>query len=180
MLRLLAVTLAACVIQTTLVKYIRIASIAPDLLITFLVAVSTYGGSRTGFCVGSLMAMFYDASVGYVLGINLFGYTFIGWAAPPMRLAIRRFLRKLKHKSYLEMIVVCFILTAAKETINVGYLFLIGADQNYMALLRLLFCAAYTSVMVIPVAFLLRWFMNWHPIRWKKKEEEEDVTEPYR
>ncbi|MDO5376877.1 MAG: rod shape-determining protein MreD [Clostridia bacterium] len=179
MLRLLLVTVAACVIQTTLVRYIRIAGIAPDLLVTFLVAISTYGGPYTGFCAGSLMAMLYDASVGYVLAINLVGYTFIGWAATLLREAIRRPLRKLRHKSYLEMMAACFVLTAAKEAVNVGYLFLIGADQNYVALIRLLACAAYSAVMIIPVAFLLRRFMGWHPIRMKKKQEE-DVTEPHR
>lgn len=180
MLRLLLLTIAACVIQTTLVGYIRVGGIAPDLLITFLVVISTYGGPYTGFCAGSLMAMLYDASVGYVLAINLAGYTFIGWAAPLLREAIRKPLRKLRHKSYLEMIAACFVLTAAKEAVNVGYLFLIGADQNYVALIRLLICAAYSALMVIPTAFAMRWFMRWHPIRMKKKQEEEDVTEPYR
>lgn len=181
MLRLLAVTVAACVIQTTLVQYIRVAGIAPDLLITFLVAISSYGGPYTGFCAGSLMAMLYDASVGYVLAINLVGYTFVGWAAPLLREVVRRPLRRLRHKSYLEMILVCFLLTVAKEAVNVGYLFLIGADQDIMALVRLLFCAAYSAVMIIPVAFMLRRFMAWHPIQTKKVQDiEEDVTEPHR
>lgn len=181
MLRLLAVTVAASVIQTTLVQYIRVAGIAPDLLIAFLVAISTYGGPYTGFCAGSVMAMLYDASVGYVLAINLVGYTFIGWAASLMREVIRKPLRMLKHKSYLEMILTCFLLTVAKEAVNVGYLFLIGADQDIMALVRLLFCAAYSAVMVIPVALALRRFMGWHPIRAKRKQDiEEDVTEPHR
>lgn len=176
MLRLLLVSFAACVIQTTLVQFIRVMGIAPDLLITFLVAISTYGGPSTGFCAGAVMAMFYDASVGYVLAINLVGYTLVGWTAPRMREGVRKWLRKLRHKSYLEMIIVCFALTAAKEAVNVGYLFLFGADQGFMAVIRLLACAVYSALMVIPVAFLLRRFMNWHPIHMKKRQEE-DVTE---
>lgn len=52
--------------------------------------------------------MLYDASVGYVLAINLVCYTFIGWASPMLRRAMNVKLRKVKHKSYLELMLICF------------------------------------------------------------------------
>lgn len=78
-IRIVVTVFLACICQTDLVKYIRIAGIAPDMLTVFLVLLTGYTGAYGGFCAGSLLAMLYDASVGYVLAINLVCYAFIGW-----------------------------------------------------------------------------------------------------
>ena len=87
-IRIVITVILACICQTDLVKYIRIATIAPDMLTVFLVLLTGYTGAYGGVCAGSLLAMLYDASVGYVLAINLVCYTFIGWAAPMLRRAM--------------------------------------------------------------------------------------------
>ncbi len=107
-IRIVITVILACICQTDLVKYIRIATIAPDMLTVFLVLLTGYTGAYGGFCAGSLLAMLYDASVGYVLAINLVCYTFIGWASPMLRRAMNVKLRKVKHKSYLELMLICF------------------------------------------------------------------------
>ena len=68
----------ACICQTDLVKYIRIAGVAPDMMTVFLVLLTGYTGAYGGFCAGSVMAMLYDASVGYVLG-NQSGQLYVYW-----------------------------------------------------------------------------------------------------
>lgn len=182
-LRLVVVAIVACVCQTNFSGYLRIASIAPDLMIAFLVAVTTYSGAYGGFCVGSLIAMFYDASVGYVLALNLVAYTFIGWAAPLLRAALDNKLKKLKHKSYLEMLLICFFLTLAREVAYIGYLFLIGAEQGMVTVMRALLCSGYSALMVLPASFVLRPIMSWHP-RFRKRggdlKEDENATETHR
>ena len=107
-IRIVVTVFLACICQTDLVKYIRIAGIAPDMLTVFLVLLTGYTGAYGGFCAGSLLAMLYDASVGYVLAINLVCYAFIGWAAPMLRSAMNKKLSKVKHKSYLELMLICF------------------------------------------------------------------------
>ena len=89
-IRIVVTVFLACICQTDLVKYIRIAGIAPDMLTVFLVLLTGYTGAYGGFCAGSLLAMLYDASVGYVLAINLVCYAFIGWAAPMLRSAMNK------------------------------------------------------------------------------------------
>ena len=76
------VAVIACILQTNFVGYIRFAGVAPDLMIVTLVLLTSYTGSYGGFCTGSVMALLYDASVGYVLAINLIAYAFIGYFAP--------------------------------------------------------------------------------------------------
>ena len=184
-LRLIVLSMLTCVVQTTLVRYIRIGGVAPDVMIAMLVALTSTCGSYGGFCVGSLMAMLYDASVGYVLAINLVSYTFIGWAAPLLRKSLERVLHKLRHKSYLVLFCIGFFLTLLRELVDVGYLFLIGSDLGMTTLLRSMLCCVYSAVMVFPAAFCLRMVMTWKPKFLRKKKDEDfiddkAVTEPPR
>lgn len=181
-LRLIVLAIIAVVCQTTLTGYIRVANVAPDLMIAFLVAITSYAGPYSGFCTGSLMAMLYDANVGYALALNLVLYTFIGWAAPMMRGGLNARLAKLKHKSYLEIMIICLVLTLAHEVICVGYQFLIGAEQSVVTVLRALICAGYSALLTIPLNPIVRWIMTWHPMPKKKKTDlvDEDATQPKR
>ena len=178
-LKLCFVAILACVCQTNLAQYIRIASVAPDLMIVFLVLLTSYTGAYGGFCVGSLMAMLYDASVGYVLAINLVAYTFIGWAAPMLRGFLDTKLRKLKHKSVLVMMLICFFLTLMREVLYIGYLFLIGSEQSVMTLVRALLCCGYSALLILPFSFVVSRIMRWR-LRLRPKStdlnEESDVT----
>ena len=161
-LKLVFVSIMACIFQTNLVSYIRIASVAPDMLIVFLVLLTSYTGAYGGFCTGALTAMLYDASVGYVLAINLVGYTFIGWAAPMLRSFLYKTLKKLKHKSIFVMMIICLFLTLAREVLYIGYLFLIGSEQSLITIVRAVLCAGYSALMILPCSFLIKKVMNFH------------------
>ena len=179
-LKLCLMSILACVCQTNLSQYIRIAGVAPDMLIVVLVLLTSYTGAYGGFCVGALTAMLYDASVGYVLAINLVAYTFIGWAAPMMRGFLDTKLRKLKHKSILVMMLICFVLTLMREVLYIGYLFLIGSEQSMMTVVRALLCCGYSALLILPCSFLAARIMRWHlPRRPRSTDlnEKSDVTE---
>lgn len=177
-LRLLLAAVIACVLQTTLVQYIRIAGVAPDLMIVMLVLLTSYTGAYGGFCTGSVMALLYDASVGYVLAINLISYTFIGYIAPLMRRFFDEKMRKLKHKSDLVMTLICFILVLMREVLYIGYLFLIGSEQSLVTVMRALLCAGYSALLVTPGMFLIRPLMTKHIRNRRKKDDliEEGTT----
>lgn len=165
-LRLLVAAVAVVVAQTTLVGYIRIAGVAPDLMCSLLAAVTTYCGVYGGYCVGAVMSLLYDASVGYQMvlkAVNVVSYTIIGMVSPYLRGALGGLLRKFRHKSYLEMMLVCFLMTAAREIVDIGYLFIIGSEQSLTTLLRMLLCCAYSAAMTLPVAYLLGRLMAWRP-----------------
>lgn len=159
-LRLILVAVIACVLQTNLVGYIRIAGVAPDIMIAALVLLTSYTGSYGGFCTGSVMALLYDASVGYVLAINLIAYAFIGYLAPLLRRVLDEKMKKLKHKSALVMTMICFFLTLMREVLYIGYLFLIGSEQSMMTLVRAVLCAGYSAILITPGYFLIRPLME--------------------
>ena len=176
-LKLIFVAILACICQTNIVRYISVGGIAPDMMIVFLVLITSYCGVTGGFCCGSLMSMFYDASVGYALAINMVIYTFIGYASAGLRGSVDRFfvrhIRRMKHKSVLVMMLICFFMVILRELMHIGYLFIVGAEvlnleQLPVTLMRMVFCASYSSLMIIPCVFVLRRIMSWHlPIRKK-------------
>ena len=171
LLKLCATAILACVCQTNFSQYIRIAGVAPDMLIVFLVLLTSYTGAYGGFCTGSLVSMLYDASVGYVLAINMVAYTFIGWAAPMLRAFLNMKLKKLKHKSVLVMMLICLFLTLVREVLYIGYLFLIGSEQSLITLVRALLCAGYSALMILPCSVLVSKIMRWG-ISAKKKHSD--------
>lgn len=177
-IKLVFVAILACICQTNLSQYIRIAGVAPDMLTVFLVLITSYTGPYGGFCTGSLLAMLYDASVGYVLAINMVAYAFIGWAAPGIRhfLYQKKLMKKMKHKSFLVMMLICFFLTLAREVLYIGYLFLIGSEQSVITIIRALLCSGYSALMIIPGAFVLRRIMRRRLPR--KKQEPDFRDEP--
>lgn len=174
LLKLCVMAILACVCQTNLSQYIRIAGVAPDMLIVFLVALSSYTGAYGGFCTGSVIAMLYDASVGYVLAINMVAYTFIGWAAPMLRGFLNLKLKKLKHKSVLIMMLICFFLTLMREILYIGYLFLIGSEQSLITIVRALLCSGYSALMILPGVFVTSKVMRW---RLSPKKRHSDLIE---
>lgn len=174
LLKLCVSAILACICQTNLSQYIRIAGVAPDLLIVFLVVITSYTGAYGGFCTGALTAMLYDASVGYVLAINLVAYTFIGWAAPMLRAFLNRKLKKLKHKSVLVMMLICFFLTLMREVLYIGYLFLIGSEQSLITLVRALLCSGYSALMILPGSFIVSKVMR---CRLSLKKKHPDLNE---
>lgn len=176
LLKLSLIAVLACMCQTNLTQYIRIAGVAPDMIIVFLVLITSYTGAYGGFCTASLTSMLYDASVGYVLAINLVGYTFIGWAAPMIRSGLNRKLKMLKHKSYLVMMLICFILTLMRETLYVGYLFLIGSEQSLITLMRALLCCGYSALMILPTSWVVRKVMKMKLHIRKKGDDFSDET----
>ena len=179
LLKLCASAVLACVCQTNLSQYIRIAGVAPDMLIVVLVVLSSYTGAYGGFCTGALTALLYDASVGYVLAINMVAYTFIGWSAPMLRFFFNHKLKKLKHKSVLVMMLICFFLTLVREVLYIGYLFLIGSEQSLITLVRALLCSGYSALMILPCSFLVSKIMRRHrPVKKKHSDlnEESDAA----
>jgi len=174
LLKLCMMAVIACVCQTNLVQYIRIAGVAPDMLIVFLVLLTSYTGAYGGFCTGALTAMLYDASIGYVLAINMVAYTFIGWAAPMLRVFLNKKLRKLKHKSILVMMMICFFLTLMREILYIGYLFLIGSEQGLITLVRAILCCGYSALMILPGSFVTSKVMKW---KFTIKKKHSDLKE---
>ena len=65
-------------------------------------------------------------------------------------------------------------LTLMREIVYIGYLFLIGAEQSVVTILRALLCAAYSAAMILPCSLITGKVMSIHPF---KRKKDEDLTE---
>ena len=83
-------------------------------------------------------------------------------------------LRKFRHKSVLERMLICFFLTLMREILYIGYLFLIGAEQGLVTVMRMLLCAAYSALMILPGSVIMRLIMR---AGRKKKKGDGDLNE---
>jgi len=167
-LRLFAIAMIGCLLQTNVLQHIRIADAAPDFMIAITVALTSFCGLSGIFCTAALMVLFYDASVGYVMALNPVFYILIALGAFALRAIFNEFLSKWKHKSFLIVMVISFSLTVFREIAYIGYLFLIGAKFNLVVFFRLFLSAGYTALITIPCLLFIRALLNWHPFKKKK------------
>lgn len=177
-LRLFAIAVIGCILQTTLAQYIRIADIAPDFMIALIVVLTSHCGLSGVFCTSALMIMFYDASVGYIMALNPISYILIGLAASALRLVLNAKLVKWKHKSFLIIMLICFFLTLCREIVYAVYLFLIGSQWSLMTLVRLLLSCTYTAAITIPCIYLVRGIIGWHLFKNRNKNTK-DIDEAF-
>ena len=159
-LKILAVVIAAVLCQTNLSALVRLQSIAPDFMIAALVALAFHYGTYGGFCAGAVMGLLYDSAVGYVLALNIIIYTFIGYAAPAGKALLQGKVPVRRRRKWLEALILGFIMTMIREITDIGYLFLIGAQQGFVTLVRMLMCSAYTAVWTIPTLILVDRFLR--------------------
>ena len=168
-LRLFALAIIGCLLQTNAAQFIQFAGVTPDLMIAMIVALTSFSSMSGCFCTAALMIMFYDASVGYVMALNPIAYILVALAASWLRAVLNARLIKLKHKSFLIIALICFALVLGREIAYVVYLYLIGAEMSATTILRMFLCAGYTAAMSIPCILLIRFVMNWHPFISKKR-----------
>ena len=154
------IILAACLAQTNLAGLLRVSGVAPDFMIATLAALSPYYGWAGGLCTGALMSMLYDSAVGYALALDLILYTALGYFSPMMMAALRRHMARLPGEPYPALFLMTFFMTAIREVADIGYLFLIGAEQGMITLIRLLICSGLTAVLSLPVGWLVSRMMR--------------------
>ena len=164
-------SLAGCLLQTELAGELRIFGVAPDFMIVILVLMSDDYGPFGGFTAGALMGLFYDATVGQSPAIFLVAYPIIGLAACYFRTGLDKRLTKLRHKRLFELILICFLLTLAREILYIGYLFLIGAEQSFVTLFRMMVAAVYTSIWMIPFTGIKDFVL------WQRRQRAEAAAE---
>ena len=164
-------SLAGCLLQTDLAGELRIFGVAPDFMIVILVLMSDDYGPFGGFTAVALMGLFYDSTVGQSPAIFLVAYPIIGLAACYFRTGLDKRLTKLRHKRLFELILICFLLTLAREILYIGYLFLIGAEQSFVTLFRMMVAAVYTSAWMIPFTGIKDFIL------WQRRQRAEAAAE---
>ncbi len=129
-------------------------------MIAALAGLAPYYGWMGGLTAGALMAMLYDSAVGYALALDLVLYSVLGYFSPLMALGFRARLERFARFKSLPAMLMAFFMTAIREIADIGYLFLIGAEQGLVTLIRALIACALTALVTLPVNLVISRFMQ--------------------
>lgn len=154
-LKLAAVIYLTVLVQTNLADLLRVSGVAPDFMIAALAALAPFYGWMGGVSAGALMSMLYDAAVGYALALDLILYSVLGYFSPLMLAGFRSRVRTFSHFHSLPAMAMAFFMTAIREIADIGYLFLIGAEQGLVTLLRALIACTLTALVTLPVNLII-------------------------
>ncbi|MDD5602964.1 MAG: rod shape-determining protein MreD [Eubacteriales bacterium] len=97
-------------LQTTLLEYVEIAGVKPNLLLTFTICAAFYAGSREGAAVGALAGLAQDMATGIIFGF----YAIIGAAAGFITGLINR---RLYRDNMIVLVLVTFLVTLIYESV---------------------------------------------------------------
>lgn len=84
----LMLILAALLLQTTLIPYIAISGVQPDLVLMVVIAYAFMGGSLRGSVVGFVSGLLQDLLMGFNLGFSAGAKTIIGYLAGLMQRSV--------------------------------------------------------------------------------------------
>ena len=108
-----------------------------------------------GLTAGALMAMLYDASVGYALALDLILYGILGYFSPLMYEGLLARTRRFSRFRSLPLMLMAWLMSAIREIADIGYLFLIGAEQGLVTLVRALIACTLTALVTLPVNLIV-------------------------
>lgn len=154
------------VLQTTVVEYIAIQGIKPNLLVIFIISIALLRGSAEGAVVGLAAGMAMDMAAGKIIGLYAFIGLYIG-------LFIGFMNKKIYRENYLIVLFVTFVFTSVIETlvyfvINLtnGQIYWLNAFGKFITP-----TALYNSVLSVVIYLmaikLSRWFEETDRIRRK-------------
>ena len=166
MLKLIVVIFAACLVQTNLSDLLRVSGVAPDFMIAALASLGQYCGWMGGLSCGALMSMLYDSAVGYALALDLIFYSVLGYFSPLMFAGLERHMVHSSRLPHLPVMALAFFMTAIREIADIGYLFLIGAEQGLVTLVRAVIACILTAAITLPVNIIItRFIRHEHKVR---------------
>lgn len=168
-LRILGLILAAYIVQTTILPRFTILEIQPDVLLAVLVWLSAKGDRYTGFCVGAVMGLIMDATVGVLPFLYLLAYPVMGYASARLTPLLADKLphpgktsKLLSLKRFFQLVpsLTAAIMALIYEFVLVVYRYLNGVNVTFSLIGRTLRYALYTAVAAFFAQFLVRLVMT--------------------
>lgn len=155
-LRLAGLLFVALLVQTTLGSDLRIAGVAPDLMVLVTVCAGLTGGSEAGAWVGFLAGLGYDMFlVSTPVGLSALTYCLIGAAVGALRSAVLQ-----ERRSTYPVAAAAATAAAVLVFVGVGDVLgqtqLLGAGRSW--LIRVMIIESlWNAVLALPVGYLYAW-----------------------
>ena len=143
------------VLQSSLLPFLEIRGVKPDLLLVMLIGMGFCGGNPLGITVGLITGLLVDVLYGQTLGLHALLYMLIGFGAG-------LFYNKVTYAKLLYPMMLTIGACLVKNFVLYIYLFFSQTDVNAGAFLtQMVFPEmGYTLVLAYPVYFLMKWLFG--------------------
>ncbi len=105
--RLMILVMGCIILQSTLVPFLKIINVHPDIVLMVIIAISVLLGFKMGTLFGFIAGLLLDISTGGTVGIYASVYTLIGFSSGLME-------KKVFKDNFLLPLVFCFVGTFIK------------------------------------------------------------------
>lgn len=143
------------VLQSSLLPFLEVKGIKPDLLLVMLVGMGFTGGNPLGILVGLATGLLVDVLYGQTLGLHALQYMLIGFGAG-------LFYNKVTYAKLLYPMMLTIGACLIKNILLYFYLFFTQTDAGAGAFLsQVVFPEmGYSLVLAYPVYFLMKWLFG--------------------
>ena len=139
------------IVETTLMPFLKINGITPDIMAAFIVSFGLLGGNPIAPIVGLFAGLVYDMTMGAVIGVYAFQYMLIGFIVG-----------SLADKFYVDSFIVpmffAFIAILLKEAIMILYAYISRLDISLFSVLigRIIPHAILTAIITPIILYMMR------------------------
>ena len=150
-----AIVSLGLVLQSSLLPFLEVRGIKPDLLMVMLIGMGFCGGNPLGIIVGLATGLLADVLYGQALGLHALQYMLIGFGAG-------LFYDRVTYAKLLYPMMLTVGACLLKNILLYFYLFFSQTDMNAGAFVsRVVFPEmGYTLVLAYPVYFLMKWLFG--------------------
>lgn len=155
-LRIAAVMFLTLLVQTTLGSDLRVASVAPDLMVLLTVCAGLTGGAEAGAWVGFLAGLAYDMFlVSTPVGLSALTYCIIGATAGALRTSVLQERRAMFPVAALVGTAAAVLFFVAAGDVF-GQTQLLGAGRSW--LIRVMIVESlWNAVLALPAGYVYAW-----------------------
>jgi len=150
-----AIVSLGLVLQSSLLPFLEVRGVKPDLLLVMLVGMGFWGGNPLGITVGLLTGLLMDVLYGQALGLHALQYMIIGFGAG-------LFYNRITYARLLYPMMLTVGACLIKNILLYLYLFFSQTDAAAGAFIsQVVFPEmGYSLILTYPVYFLMKWLFS--------------------
>ncbi|MCL6105765.1 MAG: rod shape-determining protein MreD [Actinobacteria bacterium] len=155
MLKVIALVIAAVILQTTMAPYLMVLGTKPDVTLVVVVCLALMRGPIWGAVTGFATGILIDVALVQMMGISSFLLTLGGYFSGS-------FSERIDPESWMPPVLAVFAVTLVLQALNAVIMFLLGVEASvWFIILRIILPSAVLNALIAaPVFAICRWWLG--------------------